>query len=99
MAVTGGWIELGETPEQPASREVVEETGLGLNELRCVGLTNNKFSDQDQFISINFESKCSNPEQTHNREPGRCKQWIWMQWQELQNNLYIPLQLLKDTDY
>lgn len=53
MAVTGGWIDLGESPEQTASREVAEETGLGLNELRCVGLTNNKFSDQDRSISIN----------------------------------------------
>ena len=39
------------------------------------------------------------PEQTASREPARCEQWIWMQWQELQNNLYLPLQLLKDTDY
>ncbi len=95
----GGWIELGESPEQAASREVAEETGLGLNELRFVGLTNNKFSDQDQSISIYFEGECSNPEQKDNREPARCEQWIWMQWQELQNNLYLPLQLLKDTDY
>jgi len=62
MAVTGGWIDLGESPEQAASREVAEETRLGLNELRFVGLTNNKFSDQDQSISINFEGKCSNPD-------------------------------------
>jgi len=95
----GGWIELGDSPEQTANREVAEETGLGLNELRFVGLTNNKFSNQDQSISIYFEGECSNPEQIHNREPASCEQWIWMQWQELQNNLYLPLQLLKDTDY
>jgi len=95
----GGWIELGEFPEQAASREVAEETGLELNELRFVGLTNNKFSDQDQSISIYFEGECSNPEQKDNRESARCEQWVWMQWQELQNNLYLPLQLLKDTDY
>ena len=53
----GDWIGLGEFSEQTASREVAEETGLGLNELRFVGLTNNKFSDQDQSISIYFEGE------------------------------------------
>ena len=95
----GGWIELGESPEQTARREVLEETGLGLNELRLVGLTNNNFSDQKHSISLYFEAECSDPGKINNREPGRCEQWIWMDWQELQNNLYLPLQLLKDTDY
>ncbi len=95
----GGWIELGESPEQTARREVTEETGLGIDELKLVGLTNNIFPDQNHSISLYFEGECSNPEQIHNREPARCEQWIWMQWQELQNNLYLPLQLLKDTDY
>lgn len=95
----GGWIELGESPEQTARREVTEETGLGIDELRFVGLTNNIFPDQNHSISLYFEAECSNPEQLNNREPDRCEKWIWMQWQELQNNLYLPLQLLKDTDY
>ena len=95
----GGWIELGESPEQTARREVTEETGLGIDELKLVGLTNNIFPDQNHSISLYFEAQCSNPEQIDNREPDRCEQWLWMQWQELQNNLYLPLQLLKDTDY
>lgn len=95
----GGWIELGESPEQTALREVVEETGLGLDELRFVGLTNNKFSHQNHSISLYFEAECANPEKMNNLEPGRCEQWIWMSWQEVENNLYLPLQLLKDTGY
>ncbi len=95
----GGWIELGESPEQTARREVVEETGLGLDELRLVGLTNNYFSDQNHSISLYFEAECANPERIKNREPGKCEQWVWMGWQEVQKNLYLPLQLLKDTDY
>ena len=95
----GGWIELGESPGQAARREVMEETGLGIGELRFVGLTNNKFSDQNHSISLYFEAECPHPEKINNREPGRCEQWIWMDWEELQNNLYLPLQLLKDTDY
>jgi 8-oxo-dGTP diphosphatase len=95
----GGWIELGESPEQTARREVLEETGLGVDKLRLVGLTNNNFSDQNHSISLYFEAECLNPERVSNREPGRCEQWIWMDWQEVENNLYLPLQLLKKTDY
>jgi 8-oxo-dGTP diphosphatase len=95
----GGWIELGESPEQTARREVAEETGLGLDELKLVGLTNNYFSDQNHSISLYFEAECANPERIKNREPGKCEQWVWMGWQEVQKNLYLPLQLLKDTDY
>lgn len=95
----GGWIELGESPEQTARREVLEETGLGLNKLSLVGLTNNQFSDQNHSISLYFEAECEDAGKLFNREPLRCKQWVWMDWLEVENNLYLPLQLLKDTDY
>ena len=95
----GGWIELGESPEQSARREVAEETGLRLGELRLVGLTNNNFSNQIHSISLYFEAECANPENINNLEPDRCKQWVWKSWQEVKNNLYLPLQLFKDTDY
>ena len=95
----GGWVELGESPEQAVRREVLEETGLGLDELRLVGLTNNKFSDQNHSISLYFEAECANREKIKNYEPDKCEQWVWMRWQKIVNNLYLPLQLLKDTDY
>ena len=58
----GGWVDLGESPEQTVRREVLEETGLGLDELRLVGLTNNNFSDQKHSISLYFEAECTNRE-------------------------------------
>ena len=64
----GGWIEAGESPEQTARREVTEETGLGLDELILVGLTNNNFSDQNHSISLYFEAECSGPGIIANRE-------------------------------
>lgn len=95
----GGWIELGESPEQSARREVAEETGLRFGDLRLVGLTNNIFSDQSHSISLYFEAECANPEKINNMEPDKCEQWMWKNWQEVNNNLYLPLQLFKDTDY
>ncbi len=95
----GGWIELGESPEQTVRREVAEETGLSLAALKLVGLTNNNFSDQKHSISLYFEAECTNCEKIKNYEPDKCEHWIWMRWQKIENNLYLPLQLLKDTDY
>ena len=95
----GGWIELGESPEQSARREVAEETGLRLGDLRLVGLTNNIFSDQSHSISLYFEAECANPEKINNMEPDKCEQWMWKNWQEVNNNLYLPLLLFKDADY
>ncbi len=95
----GGWIELGESPEETARREVAEETGIGLGDLNLVALTNNIFSDHNHSISLYFEAECDSPELIKNLEPGRCEQWVWKGWQEIENNLYLPLQLLKDTDY
>jgi len=95
----GGWIELGESPEKTARREVAEETGLELNGPRVVGLTSNEFSDQSHSISLYFEAECASPELINNREPGKCEQWFWKYWEEIEGNLYLPLQLLKNTDY
>lgn len=95
----GGWIELSESPEQTARREVAEETGLQLDQLRLVALTNNVFSPSEHSISLYFEAACVNPVTISNREPEKCRRWVWKEWQDIGENLYFPLQLLKNTDY
>jgi 8-oxo-dGTP diphosphatase len=95
----GGWIRTGESPEQTAKREVREETGLELRSTRFVAYTNNIFSFRDHSISLYFEAECSNPEMMRVCEPDKCEQWVWMDWQDMTDNLYLPLKLLRDSDY
>ncbi len=95
----GGWIETGESPEQTARREVKEEVGLELGRIRFVTFTNNVFSTQSHSISLYFEAACLNPERIKTGEPDKCEEWVWMIWQDVSDNLYLPLQLLKDSDY
>jgi len=95
----GGWIETGESPEQTAKREVKEETGLELRSTRFVAYTNNIFSSRDHSISLYFEAECSNPEMVMVCEPDKCEQWLWMNWQDMTDNLYLPLKLLRDSNY
>ena len=95
----GGWIRTGESPEQTAKREVREETGLELRSIRFVAYTNNIFSSEDHSISLYFEAECSNPDEMRVCEPLKCEQWTWMNWQDVPENLYLPLELLRESDY
>ena len=95
----GGWIVPGESPLQAARREVSEETGLELEELQFVGITNNVFSPRNHSISLYFEASCVAVESLHVAEGDKCDAWEWRSWAEVTDNLYLPLRLLRQTDY
>ena len=95
----GGWINRGESPRQAARREVVEETGLQLRDMHFVGITNNVFSAQNHSISLYFEAECVDRESLIVAEREKCRDWEWLQWAEVKNNLFLPLRLLKQTEY
>lgn len=95
----GGWIKNGENPESAARREVEEETGLKLDRLDLVAVTNNVFSAQKHSISICFEAECKNPTEVVAREPEKCPAWHWQKWSDIEDNLFLPLAILKKSDY
>ncbi len=95
----GGWINHGESPRQAARREVVEETGLQLRDMHFIGITNNIFSACDHSISLYFEAECVDRGVLIMAEPEKCHGWEWRQWAEVNNDLFLPLQLLKQTEY
>ena len=95
----GGWIETGESPQQAARREVVEETGLRLQDLRFVSVTNNVFSSHKHSISLVFEAECSDEGELITREYEKCYAWEWRRWDELNDQLFLPLRLLRQSGY
>ncbi len=95
----GGWIDAGESPQQAAPREVIEETGLQLQNLRFVGLTSNVFSTDKHSISLYFEAECVDAQLLNVTENDKCFVWEWRNWADLSTNLYLPLRLFKQTDY
>jgi 8-oxo-dGTP diphosphatase len=95
----GGWIEAGESPQQAAQREVAEETGLKLRELHFIGITNNVFSVRDHSVSLYFEAECADIGLLNTCEQDKCAGWEWKPWSELSGGLYLPLRLLRQTEY
>ena len=95
----GGWIEIGESPHQAARREVAEETGLLLRDLRFVATTSNVFSAHKHSISLCFEAECVNEDSLIVAERHKCCDWEWKCWAEVTENLFLPLCLLKQTGY
>ena len=95
----GGWIEPGESPEQAARREVLEETGLRLLGPRFVALTSNVFATGEHSISLYFEAECADPRSLKCGETEKCAAWEWCCWDEVDRQLFLPLRLLKKTEY
>lgn len=95
----GGWIEPGETPRQAAHREVKEETGLELAEVEFVAITNNIFSPVEHSISLYFEAECIDKTALHSTIAGLEAPWVWKDWSEVTENLFLPFELLRQTEY
>ena len=95
----GGWLKNGENFEYAARREVREETGLELVNPQFVAITNNIFFRAKHFIPLCFEAECVDPDVVGLLESVKCKDWIWKGWSEVSNQLYLPLQLFKNSDY
>ena len=95
----GGWVDVGESPEQAARREVYEETGLQLKELRFVAITSNVFSAHKHTISLSFEAVCVDARSLLAGENSKCYGWQWRDWADLTENLFLALHLLKQTGY
>jgi len=94
-ALPGGHLEFGETVDQCARREVLEETGLTLGEIRSGPWSNDLFATEGKHYVTLFllaDAPIGEPEL---REPEKCEGWGWYRWAELPEPLFQPLGSLK----
>ncbi|SFD27379.1 nucleotide triphosphate diphosphatase NUDT15 [Pseudoalteromonas denitrificans] len=97
-ATPGGHLEMGECIEACAKREVLEETGLSLDSVKKLGFTNDIFEAEDKHYVTLFVISSSQEGEAQVREPNKCKQWQWFNFNALPQPLFLPLiNLLKEN--
>lgn len=90
-ALPGGQLETGESIENCARREVLEETGLELTSIEMHGFTNDIFEDGGMHcVTLYVTALCPDGD-AENREPDYCKQWKWFEFNSLPQPLFLPL--------
>eukprot|EP00276_Gloeochaete_wittrockiana_P009380 CAMPEP_0184655430 /NCGR_PEP_ID=MMETSP0308-20130426/13034_1 /TAXON_ID=38269 /ORGANISM="Gloeochaete witrockiana, Strain SAG 46.84" /LENGTH=117 /DNA_ID=CAMNT_0027091887 /DNA_START=39 /DNA_END=389 /DNA_ORIENTATION=+ len=80
-ALPGGFLELYETWEDCAARELKEECGIDIRNLRHVGTTNNIMRDENRHtITVFMQGEVPEEEVPQNLEPDKCEGWSWVTW-------------------
>lgn len=90
----GGHLEFNETIEDCARREVLEETGIRLRNIRYGPFTNNIFADERKHSVTLFvvAEYAGGMEQAREPDKGEC--WGWHRWEELPQPLFLPIENL-----
>ena len=95
-AFPGGHMEWGETPEETAIRETLEETGLVVipdNNSRRYGYTKTIYHDlKKHYITLYVACKLAGGV-LENKEPDKCDRWEWV---DVENLPYPLMESLPD---
>jgi 8-oxo-dGTP diphosphatase len=90
----GGHLEFQESPEDCARREVREEAGIRIKNIRFAAVTNDIFSKEDKhYITIHMLADYESGEPGV-MEKGKAKEIGWFEWEKLPQPLFLPMQNL-----
>jgi 8-oxo-dGTP diphosphatase len=90
-AFPGGHLEVGETIEDCAKRELKEETGIEPTKIKLIGIINdirNIPGQSRQYIRFVFLIEDFSGEVV-NKEPDRCEGWKWFSLDKLPKPIFV----------
>ncbi|WP_435276223.1 nucleotide triphosphate diphosphatase NUDT15 [Psychrobium sp. nBUS_13] len=97
-ATPGGHLEMGESIESCAAREVLEETGLEISAITQLGYTNDIFDATKHYITLYVTAESASQDATI-MEVDKCTQWQWFDMTKLPSPLFKPMNnLLSNHD-
>lgn len=98
-ATPGGHMEYGESFEQTAIREVLEETGLVINNVRFGAVTNDIFKDESKhYVTIWVLSDWVSGEPTLN-EPDKFIDQKWIDIDAIPRPLFLSWEALLEGEF
>lgn len=90
----GGHLEGGETIDACARREVTEETGVTIRNIRHVAFTNDVFATEGKHYVTLYVAADHESGTPRVAEPEKCERWEWFSWDTLPKPLFLPVQNL-----
>lgn len=96
-APPGGKLDFGESIEDCAKREVLEETGVTIKNIRKITFTNDIFEEGKHYITccVIAEIEAGEPRVM---EAEKCEKWDWFEWGKFPEPLFLSTQHLLDED-
>lgn len=80
-----------------------EETGLDIEKMEFLTVTNNIFSEEVKplhMVVIFIRAFMADPNQLpQNVEPDKCYGWDWYDWENLPKPLFGPLEAMVDSGF
>ncbi len=95
----GGHLEFGEKIEECARREVEEETGIRIKNLRIGPFTNDIFREEGKHYVTLYVISDYDSGEVRVKEPEKCERWEWFEWDKLPSPLFLPIQNLLKQGY
>lgn len=88
----GGHLEWGESLEECAARETMEEAGITIKNMRFGTVTNDIFTDEDKHYVTPWMIAEYQRGEAQRMEPDKCEEWGWFAWNKetLPQPLFLP---------
>lgn len=98
-SLPGGHLEFGEDVFTTAHREVLEETGLEITNLRLGPYTNDIFEKEGKHYITLFVISDHAGGEPQVLEPDKCERWEWADWEHPPEPFFLPIVNLRKTDF
>lgn len=95
----GGHLEYGEAIEDCARRELFEETGMSIVNMRRGPFTNDFFEEERKHYVTLFVIADQTTGEARRLEPDKCDGWDWFPWSDLPRPHFLPVANLLAQKY